>query len=1087
MAAPFFSAYSYTYSDYSSNNGSIINIQVTGGVPNVLVNISGPNGYNQNYIAPAIPDQLNLEPGTYTLSVVDGVGEVGDDVIIVIEEKSETILTANISDACNCPDCQCVVTISDYIHNSNCFLYNLYDGDNPTPVATFQGCAGQEYYQFTGLCTGDYRVEAIELDTILYTYGADTGDCTPGDLIFDETSDINLIVANWTRFCFLGNTTISSLNNGTLPSGLQPDGTITNAVGTYFERGVAWDKGDFNVPMTEGQDVGPTGLPFGLPYVEGDYYFNTAINKYIVALGTSGAGANVKWMTYDPKANTGLATGNPTATVSLTTSSQWNVNPLTATQVTIDATNVVVQASAKDTFPFMIECIQNSSIVNGFYSGCNFNNYVHEVTIGSTSNDNDEIGIILGAVKDVDGLYGPVDVTYTLQLIISGSAIRVAYNFGTNAYALDPVAVPGNLVVRDAVNPISGNWNINGNIRFKVVKTGSLIEIFHTDTMGASGNVPLGGSNPYNGTPIYSFDLIDFNTWHVDFRNEAIATNNEDILEKFLTNIKIGYSTASQPNTQFFDVAFNGEVVVAIIEEPIEGEYAIDEVTLDEPCELCYLATNCLDPQDTVLVTLPANQPALDTSVTYVFNEFPDKCWTIEPSDLCGGTAGSTILLNTGFIDAANNLGVEDQPDFNWNVVQGDVPVPTPAIITDQSIPGYGSLFNALWINQLIAPHLIGISQPTIYEKTFVLPPSFTPQLVLDLLSEIRAVVTLNGFIIGDNNNPVTYPDPLGTPANFSTSNPIHFNANPAVNTLRVEINVHGEERNGFALAGNITSQGQLLESTPVTIQEIFVDCTECLGVCYELIDCQGLLSPIQTDTDLSAYVGQVITILTCPDTCWTVFEMDACPLNPVAVYLKDSFADCVSCLPAAPAPEPLVIRNRTVKPGYDTKGCSPEYVEKISCEWSEALFQQAAAKRYGIEFCCKIDLDALDIKKQLMDFKMITDPEACATIASQCCPPCNVEASLVVFAPVACPVPNLVSAILVPPPRILGKDCRQVRFFVKEGARKTPAIFDGVTCDGSEIHIELSIGETFNACIDVNQPFTANSYMGGTVIGTCS
>ena len=85
--ALFFSTYSYTYSNYLLNDGSITNIQVTGGVPNVLVTITGPNSYSQTYISPSIPDQLNLEPGTYTLSVVDGASEVGDDVIIEILEK----------------------------------------------------------------------------------------------------------------------------------------------------------------------------------------------------------------------------------------------------------------------------------------------------------------------------------------------------------------------------------------------------------------------------------------------------------------------------------------------------------------------------------------------------------------------------------------------------------------------------------------------------------------------------------------------------------------------------------------------------------------------------------------------------------------------------------------------------------------------------------------------------------------------------------------------------------------------------------------------------------------------------------------
>jgi hypothetical protein len=623
MALPYLSSYSYTNSNYQSNDGSIISIQIAGGAAPYFVNITGPNGYIQNYVSPpAIPDQLNLEPGTYFISVSDAAGDVAPQAEILIEEKPETFLTANISDACNCPNCDCVVTISNYVHNSNCFTYNLYDGTNPVPIATYNGCIGDEYHQFTGLCTGDYRVEAIETDGILYTF--------------------------------------------------------------------------------------------------------------------------------------------------------------------------------------------------------------------------------------------------------------------------------------------------------------------------------LGGE---------------------------------------------------------------------ITESEVGGENAINEVTFEEPCELCYKATNCENPAEQILVTLPAEFPALDTSVTYVFNEFPDKCWTVEESDECGGGANSSILVNTGFIDASQNLGVEDQQDFNWEVIQGDVPVPTPAIITNQSFPGYGTLFNALWINQLVSPHLVGISQPSIYETTFVLPSGFNPTFTFELLSDVRAIVTLNGFIIADNSNPVTYPDPLGTPATFTTSNPIHFNPSPAINTLQVSVSITGEEKNGFVLAGVITSPGDPLESTLVTIQEIFASCDECNKTCYELTDCEGERDPIQTDTDLSQYVGQVITILTCPETCWTVTEIE-CSTVTDTVYIKDAFIDCLSCLPSPEPVTPFEVKARTVKPGYNTKGCSPEYVEKISCDYSEALYQEVITKRYGIEFCCSLDFDALDIKKQLMDFKMITDPEACTRI--ECRPPCNVEAELLTFNPTACPPPFDIQAVLV-------------------------------------------------------------------------
>jgi len=271
---------------------------------------------------------------------------------------------------------------------------------------------------------------------------------------------------------------------------------------------------------------------------------------------------------------------------------------------------------------------------------------------------------------------------------------------------------------------------------------------------------------------------------------------------------------------------------------------------------------------------------------------------------------------------------------------------------------------------------------------------------------------------------------------------------------------------------------------------ETFDTCEDCLKVCYELTDCEGLLDPIQTDTDLSAYVGLVIKIVSCPETCWTVTELLACPVDVEQVVVTTNFPDCVTCLPSDPPPPPLVIRNRKIKPGYDTPGCSPEYVEKISCDWSEALFQKATTRRYGIDFCCAVDLDKFTIKKQLLDLKMITDPDACKTIVDECCPPCGTIVELHVFDTIDCPAPTGTSAILVPPPVVEGKDCRLVVFRATSGPGIDPSIpqtFTGTTCLGAEIIVSLLPGAPSQTeCIDVSSPFIKDPNLSAQVIGTC-
>ena len=64
----------------------------------------------------------------------------------------------------------------------------------------------------------------------------------------------------------------------------------------------------------------------------------------------------------------------------------------------------------------MIQCSRNSGLLNGFYSTCGYDEYTHEVTMGSTATDNDYIGLVLAAFKDEDGVYGPSGQTQSLTL-----------------------------------------------------------------------------------------------------------------------------------------------------------------------------------------------------------------------------------------------------------------------------------------------------------------------------------------------------------------------------------------------------------------------------------------------------------------------------------------------------------------------------------------------------------------------------------------------------------------------------------------------------------------------------------------------
>ena len=186
-----------------------------------------------------------------------------------------------------------------------------------------------------------------------------------------------------------------------------------------------------------------------------------------------------------------------------------------------------------------------------------------------------------------------------------------------------------------------------------------------------------------------------------------------------------------------------------------------------------------------------------------------------------------------------------------------------------------------------------------------------------------------------------------------------------------------------------------------VTILETFLDCVECAGECYLLTNCDTQ-ETLVVQNDLIAYVGKVIQIYVDQDTTLCLFVQTIPCSGQTIVSLPgniiECFDNCVDCLPPAPEPvPPLVIRDRTVKPGWNTKGCPPEYVEKVSCNFAEALYQEVASIRYGIEFCCNEDAQKWAIKKELLDLKVLYDPEACVSDENLCCPPCNLTAEIVI------------------------------------------------------------------------------------------
>jgi len=205
------------------------------------------------------------------------------------------------------------------------------------------------------------------------------------------------------------------------------------------------------------------------------------------------------------------------------------------------------------------------------------------------------------------------------------------------------------------------------------------------------------------------------------------------------------------------------------------------------------------------------------------------------------------------------------------------------------------------------------------------------------------------------------------------------------------------------SLSGNFGCTG----SAPVVIIKSFDTCDLCTKKCYTLLDCSAQNPDILVSNDLSAYIGKVIKISTCPDICWTVVDSDSC-IGAVPIVLSSSFDSCQKC--TGIFTPTLVLKSRSVYPNYGNtvNNCSIDYIEKVNCNYAEQAYSKVIKTRYGLKSCEEDQYDKWWVKKKLLDLNLLEDPTAC-------CPPetpitCDVLPEPPLPVPIACPAPTNVT-----------------------------------------------------------------------------
>lgn len=177
--------------------------------------------------------------------------------------------------------------------------------------------------------------------------------------------------------------------------------------------------------------------------------------------------------------------------------------------------------------------------------------------------------------------------------------------------------------------------------------------------------------------------------------------------------------------------------------------------------------------------------------------------------------------------------------------------------------------------------------------------------------------------------------------------------------------------------------------------------------LCINLINCLDdndvLVYPLSNQFSfLTNYLNKYIKFNTCLEKCYYVTYSSNCgnalnTLPGTIVGIHDSCEECIGVQVVNPAN----LNTRSVKPGFSTPGCPPEYTVKTSCAYASQVYDEMVSLRYGITICCDHDIDKWDIKKQLLDLASIYDPELCLSSVINCDPPCNVEGSLFVCQPI--------------------------------------------------------------------------------------
>lgn len=382
---------------------------------------------------------------------------------------------------------------------------------------------------------------------------------------------------------------------------------------------------------------------------------------------------------------------------------------------------------------------------------------------------------------------------------------------------------------------------------------------------------------------------------------------------------------------------------------------------------------------------------ALEVTVTDSFANctscaaLPPPCYLL--TDNCTGSGISFIVSN----DLSGSVGQVIK------VCPGDLPIPTSTPPT----PGFSRIVTSSSVPIVIIVGDPGLSQ---YNLTNCCDPLEILIVSNTLEAYIDQIVAIP--ILGDKCWTVTKFTNVGTSMGLIdlTGGFVYDNCGPCMADFPCEPIIIPEllECVCFTIAESASCTGSIELTTLGPITESCLTCMPPPEPCYLLTDCQDVVDPfIVCGNDLSTYVDLVIKIEGCGDTCWLVTLSENCDNSICLNGAITEFETCLDCLPPPPIPTPFALHSRRIKPGYfSTNSClTTDYIERVNCTFALEVYNQMIIKRYGVTVCCDNDLDQWDIKKQGLDFELLTDPALCKSTVCTCKKPCLVSATFVLGA----------------------------------------------------------------------------------------